>query len=679
MVKAAEYVTEHTPEESLKLFMQSVLDTNMSNENRADELSSPIKNFQESLDPLLQPMTLFLDLLQNISPNAINTTQPESTTSEPHVKIDTDEQSGTDSESHLKRWMDLGCEYNKRLLTDSLGLFANPTQRCHGIIDHFTTLSNQLMQGSSSPPTNLLSSHLSLMLKQLELGENLVKRLAGTETSPVIHPCKTDHRFSDSEWETNLLFDFIKQSYLLNSQAVMSLTDGIDLDPQNKALLDYCLRQVSSALSPSNFAFVNPEVLRKIEETNGENIYKGIKQFLEDQANSSQYLNICMSDSEKFKLGENIATTKGKIVYENELIQLIQYEATTDSAFSTPLLMIPSWINKYYILDLSPANSFVQWAVNHGITVFMISWVNPDQNHRHLGFEDYLQLGILKSVDTIQEITGEKQVNAAGYCLGGILLATAMAYLSHHKKNSIKTATYLAASLDYTDPGDISIFCTEKIVKSLEEMMEKEGYLDGRLLSVTFNLLRENELYWNFYIQNYLKGERPKAFDVLHWNTDNTNVPVKAHSFVLRDLHLDNALIKKGSIKLLDTPIDLKKVQNPTYILATDKDHIAKWESAYSATQLHSGDKRFVLAGSGHVAGVINPPINNKYYYLTNENLPKSPKTWLKSAHKHAGSWWNDWLEWIKPQSGNAKETKPIQSKYVLESAPGRYVRKRLS
>jgi poly[(R)-3-hydroxyalkanoate] polymerase subunit PhaC len=678
------------PDEILEQFMQKVLEPGPEREttnspehgttNSPEESTTAIGEFQEAVTPYIHTITLFLDLLQGKqpgSPEHANPVIPEPAESNGEEVDDTNDPPLLFD--HVTKWLELGCEYNKRVLTDTLSSITNPSERYNGLIDSFTTLSNHLMEGGSNASVNILNSHLSLMQKHLELSENLVRRLAGKKLDPVISPAKTDHRFNDEQWDENVLFDFIKQSYLLNSKALMSASDHLELTPKNKAFLDYCLRQISSAMSPSNFALINPEVLKKIKDTNGENIYLGIKQLLEDHAKSPQFLNISMSDTEQFKLGEHLATTKGEVIFENELMQLIQYQATTKKTFSIPLLIIPSWVNKYYILDLSPDNSFVQWAVDKGFTVFMISWVNPDRSHRNIEFDDYLKLGILTAVDTIKEVTGEQKINAVGYCLGGILLATALSYLSHHNNDSIAAATYLATSLDYTDPGDIGIFLNEKSINSLEIMMEKEGYLDGRLLSVTFNLLRENELYWNYYIQNYLKGEKPKAFDVLHWNSDNTNVPAKTHSFVLRDLHLNNGLIEKNQISLLDTPIDLESVTNPMYILATDKDHIAKWESAYSATQLHSGDKRFVLAGSGHIAGVINPPLNNKYYYLINSDLPECPKEWLSSATKSDGSWWNDWVDWMNPHGGEQVKARKISAKHVVESAPGRYVLRRLS
>ena len=673
--------SNHSSQDILELFTQIMLTpVNGAVERNQQSTSQHSDALQHTITPLLQTASLILDLFQ-VEPDAV---KPATDNDAGKHSLDQNQppSDGGDQDTafnQLSKWIELGCEYNKRILTDTLNILSSPADRCNSMIDSFTSLSTQLLQSGSSTPANLIKNHLLLMQKQLELGENIIRRLAGDTTEPVIEPQKTDNRFRDEQWSSNILFDFVKQSYLLNSQSLMSITDCLDIPTKNKSLLTYLLRQVSSAMSPSNFALMNPEVLQKIKETNGKNIYQGIRQLLEDHSKSPQILNVCMSDQEKFQLGENIATAKGKVVFENELMQLIQYQATTKKTFSVPLLIIPSWINKYYILDLSPTNSFVQWAVNQGYTVFMISWVNPDQDHRHIEFDDYLKLGVLDAINAIKTITGESQVNAVGYCLGGILLATALSYLSHHKQNAIASATYLATSLDYTDPGDIGIFLNEKSVDTLEALMEKEGYLDGRLLSITFNSLRENDLYWNYYVKNYLKGERPKAFDVLHWNSDNTNVPAKAHSFVLRDLHLNNGLMNENSVSLLNTPMDLQKVKNPTYILATDKDHIAKWQSAYTATQLHSGDRRFVLAGSGHIAGVINPPTSKKYYYLVNPDLPPCPNSWLNRAKRSEGSWWNDWIEWLHPHGGKRITARKIDDRHVIEDAPGRYVLKRLN
>ena len=671
MANSSEDESKQPSEDILESFMRTVLNPVVDIDKKP---TSPDTN-SDPLTLFFEPVSLLLDMIQGTT-----LSEPEKKTNKKNDNTETNNESNPISIfDQIKKWLDLGSEYNKSLLTQALDTLTNPPLRYNNLIEHFTTLSKHLLQGDASTPANLVDHHLSLMQKQLTLGQNTVRRLIGVETAPIITPSKTDHRFNDEQWENNDLFDYIKQSYLLNSQFLLSLTDCLGIEKKKKASLDYYFRQISSAMSPSNFALINPEVLKKIKETKGKNIYQGIKQFLEDQANSPQILNICMSGGDRFQLGQNIAATTGKVIFENSLMQLIQYQATTKKTHTVPLLIIPSWINKYYILDLSPNNSFVEWAVNQGHTVFMISWINPDQRHRDIGFDDYLQQGVLTAIDTITKATGEKKVNTVGYCLGGILLATVLSYLSFHKKDSIASATYLAASLDYSDPGDISIFLNESSVKTLESIMEKDGFLDGRLMSITFNLLRENDLYWNYYIQNYLKGERPKAFDVLHWSTDNTNIPARAHSYVLRELHLKNALKEKDSLSLLDTPIDLGRIKNPVYILATDKDHIAKWESVYSSTQLHCGEKRFVLAGSGHIAGVINSPANNKYYYHVNSDLPQSPDNWLEKASKLEGSWWNDWLAWVSPHSGNQVKARSIPLKSVIENAPGRYVRRRLS
>lgn len=580
--------------------------------------------------------------------------------------------------SRLGKLLEAGCDYSESVIEDSLETLFKPGRRVNALLDNMAALSQTVIQNSPLVTEKLVENQVDLMSKQLELAESLFARLAGEESKPVIRPSITDWRFADESWEKNPLFDFIKQSYLLNSQALDRLVDCLGLDRESHDKITYCTRQLSSALSPTNFVLTNPEVLRAIAETKGENLINGIRQLIEDRSRSGDFLNVCMSDHDKFKLGENIATTPGKVIYENRMMQLIQYQATTSHVRETPLLMIPSWVNKYYILDLRQKNSFVKWAVDHGFTVFMISWVNPDGAYRNVGFDDYMIEGLLTAVSQVKEATGSERVNAMGYCLGGILLAATLAYMARTGDDSIASATYLTTSLDFRDPGEISVLIDELVLEGLQDMMDETGYLDGRTLAVAFSLLRENDLYWNYFVLNYLKGQRPSAFDILHWNSDSTNIPAATHKFVLNELHEQNGLMKRNQIKLRGKPLDMSKVKTPVYVLATEKDHIAKWHSTYSATQIQGGPVRFVLAGSGHIAGVVNPPAANKYHYYINRHLPADPDDWLDGAFKHTGSWWNDWYRWTRRRSGTLTEARTIDPERVIEDAPGRYVKVRL-
>lgn len=578
----------------------------------------------------------------------------------------------------LDRWLDLGCEYNKTLVDDALDYMSKPGRRVEGVLDTFSSLSESVLSSGPNATEKVIQNQLSLMERQLQLTESMFKKLDGKKVKPVATASVIDRRFLDDEWEDNPVFNYIKQSYLLNSQALTNLADCLELDEANKEKVAYYLRQLSSALAPTNFPMTNPEIIRKTKETKGENLYQGIKQLLEDKSKSGDYLNICMSDDKTFELGENLAATPGKVVYENDLMQLIQYEPTTAKVREKPLLLVPSWVNKFYILDLRQKNSYVKWALDQGLTVFMISWRNPDASFREIAFDDYLQDGLLTALEKVKAICNVTQVNCAGYCLGGILLAIALAYLAKIDDKSISSATYLAASLNFENPGDVRALIDDTTIKSIDKVLDEDGYLDGRELAVTFCMLRENELYWNYFVQNYLKGERPSAFDILYWNTDSTNVPAKAHKFVLHDLHCGNGLMHKNQVTVLGESLDLSLVKTPVYVLGAEKDHIAKWQSAYSATQLQGGSRRFVLAGSGHIAGVINSPESNKYHYYTNRSLPQDPEDWLDNAFKHEGSWWTDWYQWVKRKSGNLREARQIDSQSVIEDAPGRYVKVKL-
>lgn len=547
------------------------------------------------------------------------------------------------------------------------------------VIDTVTECCRNLYNGVAHNPQRVAEQQISFWQSQLQLCSNMVLKMAGEKVDPVIRPKVGDRRFMDAEWEENLLFDYIKQAYLLTAEHALGTIENLEgIAPRNRERLLYYMRQLTNALAPTNFAATNPEVLRKTIETKGDNLLQGLRMMAEDKKNSAEILNVCMSRPNAFELGKTIANSAGAVVAQNELMQLIQYTPSTPQVRRTPVLIVPSWVNKYYILDLSAQNSYVRWLVDEGHTVFMISWINPDARLRHIDFSDYMTLGPLAAIDMIEGITGERQVSAVGYCLGGILLASTLAYTDVGPERRFASATYLASTLDFSDPGDIGIFIDEPQVESVERQMRRQGYFDGRLLAAGFNLLKENDLFWNYYVINYLKGERPAAFDLLHWNSDSTNVPEATHRFIMRELHLNNGLTKPGAITLNGRAIDLGRIATPTYVLAADKDHIARWRSCYAVTQCQGGDVRFVLAGSGHIAGVINPPAAQKYYHYINPETPPSADEWLDRAFKVEGSWWSDWLTWQQAVAGEMVPARAIDTAAMLEPAPGSYVQRRL-
>ena len=411
-------------------------------------------------------------------------------------------------------------------------------------------------------------------------------------------------------------------------------------------------------------------------ETGGQSVVKGMQNLMRDLDPKTSQLNIMMSDPDAFKLGVNIATTPGKVVYQNDLLQLIQFEPTTAKVYRRPLVIAPPWINKYYILDLQKKNSFIAWAVEHGYTVFVISWVNPDEKLSHKSFEDYMQEGILDTLDAVQQATGEREVTMIGYCIGGTLLSATLAYMAAKGDDRVKAATFFASQADFSEAGDLKIFTDEAQVDNLERMMDEKGYLEGSSMAGTFNMLRANDLIWSFYVDNYLLGKDPLKFDLLYWNADSTRMPRETHLFYLRQMYINNNLAKPGGITLKGEPIDLSKVTIPIYLQAAKEDHIAPYPSVFKSTSLYAGPVRFMLAGSGHIAGVINPPDANKYNHWINEEQPKDLDEWLAGATEHPGSWWKDWNKWLKKLSGGkvAARTPGDGDLDVIEDAPGSFV-----
>lgn len=533
-------------------------------------------------------------------------------------------------------------------------------------------------------PYQLAQAQMSLVWDYFSLWQHSMLRFSGMQPSAMVQPAKGDNRFKDSEWEEHFLFDFIKQSYLITARHIHDAVSQVeDLPEITHKKVNFFTRQFIDALSPSNFALTNPEVLRETVRSHGQNLLKGFNNLLRDIEEGNGQLHIKMTDPSAFELGRNVATTPGKVVFQNELIQLLQFSPTTQEQFRRPLLIIPPWINKYYILDLRAANSFIKWATDQGHTVFVISWVNPDARLAQKGFEDYLNEGALAALDAVCRQTGEQEVNLIGYCLGGTLLGSALGYLAAKRDRRIVSATFFVALLDFSIPGELGVFIDEEQVANLEKKMAQRGYLEGSEMAGTFNLLRGNDLIWSFVVNNYLMGREPFPFDLLFWNSDSTRMPYKMHSFYLRNMYLKNLLKEPGGIELNGVAIDLGKVKVPSYFISTVEDHIAPWKSTYLGASRLGGPVRFVLGGSGHIAGIVNPPAANKYCYWTSgaKKLPATPEQWFEQAEQHSGSWWNDWQQWIAGLNGDDKlpARDPARGKLTaIEDAPGSYVKFRL-
>lgn len=518
------------------------------------------------------------------------------------------------------------------------------------------------------------------------LWQETSRRMMGEEAAPVAEPEKGDKRFLDEAWTEQAVFDFIKQSYLLASNWIRSTVKEVDgLDPETARKVDFYSRQFVDAMAPTNFALTNPKVLKATLETGGENLLKGLDNLLADLEKGKGRLSISMTDLDAFTLGVNVATTPGKVVFQNDLMELIQYAPSTETVYEKPLLIVPPWINKYYVLDLKEKNSFIKWAVDRGQTVFIISWVNPDETLSGKTFDDYMFEGPLAAMDAIGEATGERVVDLLGYCIGGTLCACTLAYLAANddpqSRGRVASATFLTTLIDFKNAGEISVFIDDEQLGLLQEHMDKKGYLEGAHMSAVFNLLRDQDLIWSFVVNNYLLGRDPLPFDLLYWNADTTRMPAMMHGFYLRNMYLDNKLIEPGALQIAGVPIDLGKIELPVYVLATREDHIAPWTSTYAAVNAYCGPVRFVLSGSGHIAGVVNPPNRNKYCHWTNSRKPKNPETWLKNAKRNDGSWWPDWDKWLKRFAGKqvpAREPGAGGLK-AIEDAPGAYVKMRSS
>jgi len=528
----------------------------------------------------------------------------------------------------------------------------------------------------------LLDAQLELWNSYQQLWMSATQRMLHGTATPTLEPEAGDRRFRHPEWTENPIFDFLKQSYLINARwmrNVLGAMNGLERDTEQK--MHFYARQMIDAWSPSNFPLTNPEVLKETRESGGENLMRGAQNFMADLQSGGGVPSIKQTDTDAFTVGENLALTPGEVVYQNELMQLIQYAPQTEQVYKRPLLIIPPWINKFYILDLQPENSFVRWLSGQGYTVFLISWVNPDESLRDKGFEDYMTDGIFAALDAIEQATGVREVSTIGYCIGGTLLAATLAYMAANGDDRIKAATFLAAQVDFAEAGELRVFTDASQLDQLEAEVEKRGVLDGALMAWTFNMLRANDLIWSYVVSNYLLGRQPAAFDLLYWNADSTRLPARMLMYYLRNMYQKNLLAKPGGLELLGTPIDLTKIKTPAFFQATREDHIAPYGSVYKAMGLFAGEKRFALAGSGHIAGIVNPPSKQKYQFWSNAKRKDyaDAESWLAEAEEKPGSWWPYWHRWNARKSGaKVKARRPGGGKLTpIEPAPGSYVKVR--
>lgn len=529
-------------------------------------------------------------------------------------------------------------------------------------------------------PQKVFEANMQLWQKSMELTQNAMMGFMGGKPQAIIREEKADRRFNHEDWANKPIYDVIKQSYLLVSdwtRKVVASAEG--LDDRTAERVKFFTERMLDAMSPTNFALTNPAVIEKIRMTNGANLVHGLKNLLEDLEAGKGELRIRMTDTKAFELGKNVAATPGKVVFQNCMFQLIQYTPATEQVLKRPLLIVPPWINKFYIMDLQPKNSLMKWLVDQGHTVYVISWVNPDESYANTGFEDYVH-AVVKALDAVEYDTGVSEINTIGYCIGGTLLASTLAYLKPKGDERIKSATFFTTMLNFADPGELGLFIDNDQISGLEERMNQAGYLDGSIMAGTFNLLRANDLIWSFYVNNYLLGNDPRPFDLLYWNSDSTRMPAKMHSWYLRNMYLNNQLCQPNALSVDGIPLNLTSIDVPACFVSAVEDHIAPWQSTYSGARLFNGPVRFILGGSGHIAGIINPPAANKYGYRVTDELPDDPKAWMAATQPNPGSWWTEWDRWVR--SFNAEQVPARQpgsgQLAALEDAPGTYVKLRL-
>lgn len=543
-----------------------------------------------------------------------------------------------------------------------------------------------LMEMSSlmmSDPSKLVETQFSLWQDYMRLWQNATLRMLGEETEPLISESKGDRRFKDPEWRDNIVFDFLRQGYLLTANNIIRSVDDLEgMEPKDKTKVDFAIKQFVDAMSPSNFVMTNPQVLRATIEERGENLMRGLENILSDFERGDGQLIPKMTDDTAFEVGKNVAVTPGQVVFENSMFQLLQYAPTTDTVQDVPILFLPPWINKFYILDLTAEKSMIKWLTDQGFTVFCVSWVNPDGSYRETSFENYMTEGALEAIRAVREICDVPHIHAVGYCIAGTLLSATLAYLTAKgRQDEVRSATFFTAQVDFEDAGDLLVFVDDEQLDNINSLMEDKGYLDGRNMSLTFNMLRSNDLIWSFVVNNYLLGKEPFPFDLLYWNSDSTRLPQAMHNFYLKNMYQENNVIKPGCLEFDGVPIDLRTVKTDMYIQAGKDDHIAPAKSVFKMMHTFAGNKRFMLAGSGHIAGVVNPPAAQKYMHWTNtKKTAPDLETWMETATEHPGSWWEDWERWLKRRSGKkvaAREPGSTKKYPAIEPAPGRYVKEK--
>jgi polyhydroxyalkanoate synthase subunit PhaC len=537
----------------------------------------------------------------------------------------------------------------------------------------------EVMTRLATHPEKLFQAQADLYGRYFDLWRSAGLSAAGEKQAPVAAPAKGDKRFNDPDWQ-NPFFDMIKQSYLITSNWLNDLVSGIeDVEPLTRRRLEFATKMLTDAFSPSNFLLSNPAALREVLESRGESILKGMENFAADLERGGGHLAISQTDFEQFKVGENVATAPGKVVFQNELIQLLQFSPSTAQVREIPLLIFPPWINKYYILDLRSENSMIRWLTSQGFTVFVTSWVNPDAGLAAKTFVDYLHDGIYAALDAVQRQTGAERVNTVGYCIGGTMLSCALAHMAARKDRRVASATFFAAQQDFSEAGDLLIFTNESWLKNLEAQMDAGGgVLPGQSMADTFNALRANDLVWSFFVSNYLMGKDPKPFDLLFWNGDQTRMPKALHLFYLRRFYVENALAE-GKLELDGVQLDLSAVRTPVFVQSSREDHIAPARSVYKGARLFGGPTKFTMAGSGHIAGVINAPVARKYQHWINDALPPTLEEWVEGAVEHPGSWWPHWAQWLNERSGELVPARDPAAGPLppLEDAPGSFVKVR--
>ncbi len=549
-------------------------------------------------------------------------------------------------------------------------------------VDKFMTA---LSRGVKVDPSKILQEQMSFIESQMALLQSTAQAYLNNQPpESIVEPHRSDRRFKDDQWANNPMFSYFKQAYLLNSKLMQNMVDLFEFeDGKTAEQLKFFTRQYINSMSPSNYVLTNPEVCRDILESEGECLARGVDNFIRDLENSPlEAFKIGQVGVDDFEVGRDLATTPGKVVYENDLLQLIQYEPLTEKVHEKPLLIVSPFINKFYILDLDERKSMVRWLSSQGFTVFLVSWVNPDSRHVNKTFESYVTEGVITAINVASELSDGKSVNTLGYCIGGTVLGIAASVLKKKRSKKINSMTLLTTLYDFSEPGEAGNYISEQSYALVEQTARTKGYFDGRILAYCFSLLRENNLFWSFFVDNYLKGKDPMPFDILYWNSDSTNIPAEAFLYYLRNTYMDNQVRVPDALNIDGVDINLSQIDVPVYALATSNDHIVLWQAAYESAKVLSNSKmRFVLAGSGHVAGVVNPPGDGKYGHWTNTQMPKSAEEWLTGSKQHDGSWWLDWKDWLAPLSGDQIDAKSVSGsrKYpIVESAPGRYVKVRV-